>query len=111
MDRWYCEVIKSIIRIFQAIKCAAAERTRQSRQFKQKQHEIYNESLVEVKLNEQLQFVLDEMIRDHDINYVKIRIAPTAMPFITEAISHLPVEVIECAEKNEFLLVRGEESL
>lgn len=104
-------MIKSIIKIFQAIKCATAEKTRQSRQFKQKQREIYSESLAEAKLSEQLNYIVSEMAQDCDINYVHIRIAPEAKPFITEAINHLPVEVIACAEENEYIIMKDKESL
>ena len=58
-------MIKAIIRIFAAIKCSLQEKNRQSRQFQQKQREVYNESLIEVKLMQQLQYIVDERSEEH----------------------------------------------
>lgn len=87
------------------------EKNRQTRQFKQKQREVYTESLTEVKLNQQIQYVYNEMIKDPDINYVRVRFDRAAMPFVTEALSHLAAEVMPCAEENEYIIMRTEESL
>ena len=104
-------MIKAIIRIFAAIKCSLQEKNRQSRQFQQKLREVYNESLIEVKLMQQLQYIVDEMINDPTIETIRIRFAQSALPFVEDAFAHTPLRVTECAEETEFIISCDEELL
>lgn len=101
-------MFKGLIEIFKAIRCALNEKTRQSKQFKQKQNEIYQEGLTEVKLSEQLFQILDEMYADDSIASVKIQVADTALPFLSDLLPKLHCEVISCAEATQFILLKNE---
>lgn len=98
-------MIKSIVRIFKAIKCATDEKNRQRRQFKQKQGEIYREGLTESKLRDQLTHIVTEMRADPSITSVRIEIAKEGLPFISGLIPQLECEVISCASPTEFVLM------
>lgn len=104
-------MIQSILRIFQAIRKSFQEKNRQVRQFKQKQQEVYNESLTEVKLNQQLQYIANSMLEDPTIESVRIRFAQEALPFVNEALRVSSLKVTECAEENEYIISVDEELL
>ena len=101
-------MFKGIIEIFKAIKCAMAEKTRQSKQFKQKQNEIFQEGLTEVKLYEQLSQILEEMYADNSITSVTIKVADAALPFLSGLLPNLHCEVIPCAEATQFILLKDD---
>lgn len=101
-------MFKGIIEIFKAIKCALNEKSRQAKQFKQKQNEIYQEGLTEVKLSEQLSQILDEMYADASITSVTIQVADAALPFLSDLLPKLHCEVIPCAEATKFILLKDE---
>lgn len=98
-------MFKVIGRIARAIKCSLDEKSRQRRQFKQKQNEIYREGLTENKLRDQLMHIVSEMYNDPSITSVKISIAREGLPFISGIIPQLECEVIPCAVPTEFVLV------
>lgn len=104
-------MIRGIIRIIKAIQCSFKEKRRLVRQFRTKQKEIYMEGMTETRLNQQLTYILDEMRKDPDINYVRIRFAKEANPYITDALKRVTSGVIECAEENEYILMRDTELL
>lgn len=97
-------MIKAIVRIVLAIKCALDERNRQRKQFKQKQSEIYKEGFTESKLREQLNGLIAEMYEDPSIVSVKISISKEALPFISGIIPTLQCEVNPCASPTEYIL-------
>lgn len=98
-------MFRIIGRIFSAIKCSLDEKSRQHRQFRQKQGEIYREGLTENKLRDQLMHIVAEMHNDPTIASVKIGIAKEGLPFISSIIPQLECEVIPCAVPTEFVLV------
>lgn len=104
-------IFSSVVRIVKAIQCALQEKSRSTRQFKQKQKELYMEGLTETKVNQQLQYYVTEMQNDPEINYIRIRFAREASPFIMSALSRVTSEVIECAEENEYVIMRDTELL
>ena len=101
-------MVKHVISIVQALKCAANEKNRQARQFKQKQNEIYNEGITEVKLQEQLMQILDEMYQDPSVSTVTIEVAKSGLPYLSDILPRLHCVVIPCAEPTKFILLKDE---
>lgn len=99
-------MLKGILGLFKAIKCALDERNRQSKAFRQKQQEIYREGLIEAKLNEQIMQAVDLLYSDDNIDSIQISIAEVGLPFLSSILPSLQCEVLECASPTEFILLR-----
>lgn len=101
-------MFKGIVNIFKAIKCYFDEKNRQKKLYKQKQTDIYKESLAEVSLRNQIKAVLDIMDSDEHIQALTIEIAQEGLPFASDILESLHCEVIPCTEPGQYILMRTE---
>lgn len=101
-------MISGFVRIFKALKCHFEEKNRQQKQYRQKQHEIYQEGLVEVSLRNQIKAVLDIMDQDPDIQALTIEIAQEGLPFVSDILETLHCEVIPCTEPGRYIFMHTE---
>lgn len=101
-------MFKSIANVFKAIKCHFDEKNRQKKQYKQKQNDIYQESLVEVSLRNQINMVLGMMDSDEHIQAMTIEILPEGLPFASDILGSLHCEVIPCTTTGQYILLRTE---
>lgn len=74
------ETLKSIQNIFLAIKKCRIEKTAQTKAFKARQDNIYNEGLIVFKLKEQFAEI-EHNFDDPDVNTVLLEVDERAYPF------------------------------
>lgn len=98
-------------KIYDALRARINEKTRDRREFKNRQKAIYNEGLIQFKLKEQLTNEVRKMDEDPSITSIRVRILPNAMPFLSSVVDMLDCKVQECSTPGELLLIKVEEYL
>lgn len=92
--------------IIKAISARYTESTKDRKLFKSRQDSLFNEGLLQFKLREQLQEVIDQISEDPRIKCIRVEVSPEVIPFMGVILQSLNCTYETCPEPGEILITR-----
>lgn len=99
-----------VFQVLKAIRYRIRSSSKDERELQARRKALYNESFLMCQLRTQLEEVADEFDNfDRPVASIRVKIDPSALPFVTSVQDSLSCTITPCATPGEFILERESE--